>query len=95
MSILKALKAKASSKLRVDRGATDETSWGDVDLTKLGGDIAEAWADHRITRAAIEEIYAFVEPDAYGEDRKLLVTKLHGPHHVVKGNKIVLSTSGL
>ena len=99
MSILRALKAKASSKLRVDRGSVDETSWGDMDLTKLDNDIAEAWADHRITRAAIEEIYAFVEPDAYSEDdnrgRKLLVTKLHGPHHVVKGNKIVLSTSGL
>jgi len=99
MNILRALRLKASSKLRVDRSAVDDTAWGDVDLTALGNAVAEAWTERRITRAAVEEIYAYVEADAFTTDadgkRKLLVSKLHGPHHNVKGNKIVLSSPGL
>lgn len=99
MNVLRALRLKASSKLRVDRSAVDDMAWGDVDLTALGNAVADAWTDRRITRAAVEEIYAYVEADAFTTDadgkRKLLVSKLHGPHHVIKGNKIVLSSPGM
>lgn len=87
------------TRLRIDREAVDETPWGEVDLTALGNQVAEAWRNGEITRAAIEEIYAYVEDEAFDKDadgkRKLLVTKLHGPHHVIKGGKIVLSRPGL
>lgn len=87
--------------IKVDNSpdAASEKSWGDVDKTALGNELADGYAAGDVSEAVIREVYAFVPDDAFGEDadgnKQFYQSKAWGPHHELVGDTVVINRDGM
>lgn len=80
--------------IKIDNSKISEKAWGDVDKTKLGNALAEAYETGDANKVVIKEAYAYVPDDAFDDD-KFLHSKAKLPHHELIGNTLVLNRGGV